>query len=138
MELQIRLPELFEKQARIMKHPARFKVLCCGRRFGKTTVVEDFLFEGLLNGEAVAYFAPIDVMSLQVWEDAKRTFAPILERKLELDKRFELLNGGIFECWTARSEAVRGRKYHRAAVDEAALIPTIAYWQEVVRPLLTD
>jgi hypothetical protein len=136
--VQIRLPELFEAQKRIIDHPARFKILDCGRRFGKTIVGEDYLWEGLLLGEPVGYFAPLDVMSFEVWEATKRTFAPLIGDKSEHEKRLELVNGGTLDCWTAKSEAVRGRKYKRAVIDEAALIPTIAYWHEVVRPLLTD
>jgi hypothetical protein len=43
MELEIHLSKLHAAQQEIIDHPARFKVLACGRRFGKTTVAIDML-----------------------------------------------------------------------------------------------
>jgi Terminase large subunit, T4likevirus-type, N-terminal len=138
MELKINLPELHPAQREIVDHPARFKVLACGRRFGKTQAALDLIAFHLLEGHAVAYFAPSQIMTLEVWETVKRLFLPLISRVQEDQSRIEFLNHALFECWTARTEAVRGRKYHFVVIDEAALIPDAALWQAVIRPLLTD
>ncbi len=137
-KLRIDLPTLHEAQQKIVDYPARFKVLSCGRRFGKTAVALDQIAAHLLDGHFVAYFAPTDIMTGEVWEITKKMLNPLISRVLENDKRMELLNGGVFECWTARTEAVRGRKYHYAVIDEAAMIPDATLWQAAIRPLLTD
>jgi hypothetical protein len=137
-QIHINLPVLHPAQAVIAAHPARFKVLACGRRFGKTALALDQMSDHLLQGHAVAYFAPADIMSTEVWEAIKTIFRPLISRIVENDKRIELANNGLFECWTARTESMRGRKYHLAVIDEAALIPGADAWNASIRPLLTD
>ncbi len=38
VEVTVTLPPLHDSQRIIAKHPARFKVVCCGRRYGKTVL----------------------------------------------------------------------------------------------------
>jgi hypothetical protein len=135
---EIHLPPLHPAQQEIIDHPARFKVLSCGRRFGKTQTALELIVSHLLEGHAVAYFAPSHIMTGEVWEKVKRTLAPVISRVKENDSRIELLNGAVFECWTARTEAVRGRTYHFVVIDEAALLPDASVWHAAIRPLLTD
>jgi hypothetical protein len=138
---QINLAELHPAQQEIVDSPARFKVLSCGRRFGKTMVAVDLISSHLLAAESAAYFAPTYRMTKEVWQTLKKTFAPGTKRITEHDYRLELYNGGILECWSlmgAAAETVRGRKYHLAVIDEAAIISNAEIWQAAVRPLLTD
>ncbi|MEO1286482.1 MAG: terminase family protein, partial [Chloroflexota bacterium] len=92
----------------------------------------------LLKGNAVAYFAPTHIMSVELWQQVKSALAPIIGRTSEAQSRIECINGGIFETWTARNETVRGRKYHFVVIDEAAFIPDANLWQAAIRPLLSD
>lgn len=60
--------------------------------------------------------------------------------KSELEKRIELIGGGVIDMWSLDSpDSIRGRKYKRIIVDEAATVPNLKYaWTEVMRPMLTD
>lgn len=138
MNQTIELPTLFTEQQQIANHPARFKVLACGRRFGKTSIAFELISDHLLSGSSVAYFAPSHMMTTELWEQIKRVYHPMITRIREAESRIEFINDALFETWTARTEAVRGRKYHFVVVDEAALIPDATLWQAVIRPLLTD
>ena len=138
---EIKLDELHPAQSQIIEDSARFKVLSCGRRFGKTTVAIDLLSEHLLDGHTVAYFAPTYRMTKEVWEEMKGRFGPLTRRLSEHDFRMELYNGGVLDCWSLHgvaAETVRGRKYHLAVIDEAAIVADASIWQAAIRPLLTD
>jgi hypothetical protein len=53
--------------------------------------------------------------------------------------RLELGDGAI-EFWSLEAaDSARGRRYKRAIVDEAAMVPEFRYaWENVIRPMLTD
>lgn len=133
-------------QQRLKDEAKRFNVACCGRRFGKTVLAEDLLLEpdnegnGALNGYPVAYFAPTYKMLTEVWRQVVRTCQPITRSKSEQEKRIELITGGTIDMWSLDNiDSVRGRKYKRVIIDEAAMIMYLKdAWQKVIRPLLTD
>ena len=60
-EIDLYIPRLLEHQQDIRDNAARFNVLACGRRFGKTVMAKDLLVgvdddgNGALNGYPVCY-----------------------------------------------------------------------------------
>lgn len=141
MEVEIKLARLHAAQAEIRQSKARFKVLACGRRFGKTTVAIDSLCDVLLAGQSAAYFAPTYRMGAEVWRETKQVLRPLLRDWNEHEWRMELVTGGVLECWSlanGAAETVRGRKYHFVVMDEAALFDSGDVWHGAIRPLLTD
>lgn len=137
----IHLRTLHPAQQDIVASPARFRVLACGRRFGKTAVAGHLLCQAMLEGKLVAYFAPTYRMGTEVWRELLRTLHPLIERARESDWRMELATGGVFEGWSlaqGSGEMVRGRKYHFVVIDEAALLDSAEVWHGAIRPLLTD
>jgi len=138
---EIRLAELHPAQQEIRDHPARFKVLSCGRRFGKTALSVDTMVDALLLGHFVAYCAPTNRMLMEVWRESKKVMQPVVRRMTEEYFRMDLWTGGVLECWSLAgmtAETLRGRKYHGIVIDEAALVPDASIWHEALRPLLTD
>ena len=107
-----------------MADPARFKVMSCGRRFGKTLLAANWL--GLLPGSAisgqpVAFFSPTYKLLLDVWASLERTLKPVTRKANKTEMRIELHTGGKVDFWTLEDpDAGRGRKYARLVVDEAA------------------
>lgn len=95
---------------------------------------------GALNGYPVAYFAPTYKMLMEVWRTIVVLTQPITVNKSEVEKRIELIGGGVIEMWSLDSpDTIRGRKYKRIIVDEAATVANLKYaWTEVMRPMLTD
>ncbi len=140
MEVSIILPKLFPRQQEIVDHPARFKVLACGRRFGKTRIAVHLLMKKLLSGQKVAYFAPSYRMASEVWREIKATLHSVMTYFSEKDFYLTLLTGGELEIWSGSDggDLARGRKYHYAVIDEAALIANENMWNAVIRPLLVD
>jgi len=139
--MNIELATLHAAQQAIVDSPARFKVMACGRRFGKTLVAVDMLTNRLLDGERVAYFAPTYRMGADVWRELKQTLRPLARTVTEHEWRMELYTGGVLECWSLANQAaetVRGRQYQFVVMDEAALFDSAAAWHGAIRPLLTD
>lgn len=139
-ELIVRRKRLHDGQKSVYGHPARYKVVNCGRRWGKTTLAINIIIRRLSEGQRVAYFAPIWKQTSEVWRELKRRQESVIVYKNESERRLETMEGGVLDCWSLDSEnSVRGRSYHMLIVDEAAMIANLeAIWTEALSPLLTD
>lgn len=64
----------------------------------------------------------------------------ITESKSETEKRIEIYGGGVIDFWSLEDpNSIRGRKYKRVVLDEAALARNLQdAWSHVIRPTLTD
>lgn len=133
-------PNLHDAQQQIIDHAARFKVVDCGRRFGKTVLSEYWLEDGMLAGEPVAYAAPIYAQVEVAWRAIKETLAPIITYSNETKKRMVIQGGGSLDMWSLESaDSIRGTHYARIVVDEAAFVKGLMrIWEKVLSPLLTD
>jgi hypothetical protein len=62
-EAVITLPAMHAGQKRIWESPARYKVVACGRRYGKSLFAQIALTIESAQGRICAYFAPTDKAS---------------------------------------------------------------------------
>jgi phage terminase large subunit-like protein len=138
--LTVTLPRPHPAQARILRGQARFNVLSCGRRFGKTTLGVNRLVLKALPGQPVAWCSPSYRMLTEVWRDVRRAAAPVLTRVDSQQHRLELLGGGVIEMWSLdQPDVARGRKYAEVIIDEAAMVRHLEEaWNAVLRPTLVD
>jgi len=129
-------------QIPILQSKARFRVLACGRRFGKTEFDISELAHRAIKGQKTAYFAPSYKMTMETWRQVCWRLQPIIAYANKTDGRIELITGGTIEFWslsTTSAESVRGRKYHFIVIDEAGMMWNLhEVWDEVIRPLLVD
>ena len=137
--------KLTKAQAEIAKDTTRFRVICCGRRFGKTTLaVEEIKGVALYKPSRICYIAPTYQQARDIaWELLKKELQPIIQKPNE--SRLELeVNGlkGISQIFLRGWEAVetlRGQQFDFIVIDEIASMRNFwMNWQEVVRPTLTD
>lgn len=140
--IAISAPQLRPDQAAIAVHPAKRKVVCMGRRWGKTTLGLVFVLSALLAGMRVAWLVPSYRNSNPLWRAVEAALAPLRKAgraKLNKAERYaELWNGGFLGIYTAESiDAMRGEWFHLVVVDEAAKVPEAAI-EEVVEPTLAD
>jgi PBSX family phage terminase large subunit len=137
---------LTEAQGQIATDQHRFRVIDCGRRFGKTTLaVEEIKGKAVAKPSRICYIAPTYQQARDIaWNDLKRELSPIAvainESRLEI--RVRTLKEGesivILRGWES-IETLRGQKFHFIVVDEVASMRNwITNWQEVIRPTLTD
>lgn len=138
--LTITLPRPHAAQRRVIQEAARFNVVNCGRRFGKTTLGLDRCATPEVLAHPVAWFSPTYKMMLEVWREAAIIFQPIEKRKNAQERRIEFITGGLLEFWSLDDiNAGRGRKYRRIIVDEAAMVKKLMdHWQIVLRSTLAD
>lgn len=140
MEIQVRLPRPHPGQRTILDSSARFNVVACGRRFGKTTLGINRLIGPALGGHPVAWFAPNYKYLTEAWRDFLRALGPVISRTNASERRLELITGGVLEFWTLEDpDSGRSRKYKRVAIDEAAKARHLELaWNEAIRATLTD
>jgi PBSX family phage terminase large subunit len=135
--------QLTPAQATIALDRHRFRVLCCGRRFGKTTLAIDQIKScaALRPNSRIAYIAPTFQQARDIaWQELKRDCKDAAELINETRLEIKLVNGSliILRGWEA-IETLRGQRFDLVVVDEVASMREFwLNWQEVVRPTLTD
>lgn len=138
---------LHPAQAKIASDTHRFRVVNCGRRFGKTTlsVWEMFAVAIAKKDARVAYIAPTYQQARDIaWNELKAICRPVAtninESRLELTIRNQ--HGGtsmlFLKGWEA-VETLRGQYFDFLVLDEVSSYRNFwMNWQEVLRPTLTD
>src|SRR5690349_8212398 len=108
--VELILPTLYSEQIEIREHPARFKVACCGRRFGKDVLGVDAAVEPALEGYPVGWFSPTYKMMIEVWRELVDTLFSVIARVSVQERRIELLTKGVIELWSLdQPNSARGR-----------------------------
>lgn len=132
---------LHETQKIIALDPHRFRVLCCGRRYGKTTLaIDQIKGRSAIPNSRIAYIAPTYQQARDIaWEQLKKDYkdaGKINESRLEID----VVNGSkiVLRGWES-IETLRGQKFDFIVIDEVAMMRSFwLNWQEIIRPTLTD
>lgn len=139
-QVNVRLHKLHPGQKRIAEDATRFRVVMCGRRFGKSALGIRLCCDEALAGRPVGWFAPSYKLALEAWRELTQRLQPIVARQSEQDKRMELVTGGVIEIWTLDTpDPARGRKYSLVVIDEAGIAKDLLeVWQTAIRPTLVD
>lgn len=139
LEVDFYLPTLHEKQQYIIDNAKRFNHLRCGRRFGKTTLIEE-LSSVALDGWPVGIWFPTYKDLSEVWKDLKKTYKPVIYAKDETLHQIQLYTKGVIDFWSMEDpDSGQGRKYKRAIIDEGAKAKKLYQaWENTIRPTLTD
>lgn len=135
--MQIHIPELHTNQQAIFDDKSRFRVVMCGRRFGKSELAQlEIIFEAI-KGHSVAYITPTYQLAKTFFKQLTKVI-PFEHNKSDLTISFP--NEGSVMFFTGeRLDALRGRKFHLVVVDEASFIPNLEDgWLNSIRPTLTD
>lgn len=79
-------------------------------------------------------------MLSEVWRELRRALQSRTIRVSAQEHKIEVAGGGVVDMWSLDSaDSVRGRKYKRVVVDEAAMVRDLQdAYQAVIRPTLTD
>lgn len=125
----------------------RFRVVNCGRRFGKTTlaVLEMIAKAVYVKGQNICYIAPTYQQARDIaWQELKRRVQPVINKVNEsrLEITINTKDGGTsiisLRGWES-IETLRGQKFDFIVIDEIASMRNWqTNWQEVIRPTLTD
>lgn len=138
--------KLHQSQSEVANDTHRFRVLCNGRRWGKTTLaVEEIKGKALYKDSRICYIAPTYQQARDIaWAMLVKELKPIIKKLNESRLELEVKNtkGGTsliqLRGWEA-VETLRGQHFDFIVIDEVAMMRNFwLNWQEVIRPTLTD
>ena len=138
--MQIVLPPLHKNQLAVAKSAARFKILVCGRRWGKTRLGATLALQTALSGGHVFWVAPTYSVTGIAWRLLRALVSPLNVIISESTRTITFQSGGWISCRSGdRPDLLRGESLDLAILDEADFIPDgERLWTEVLRPALAD
>lgn len=132
------LAEPHPGQREIHEHPARFKVLAAGRRWGKTRLGVFECLDTASKGGRAWWVAPTYKMANVGWRPIQRLGVQIGAEIRRADRQILLSNGGEVSVRSADNpDSLRGEGLDKVIMDECAFIAEAA-WVESLRPALSD
>jgi predicted phage terminase large subunit-like protein len=139
--VEIELPELHPNQEKIANDNHRFKVLTCGRRWGKTMMCAAIALQKAVSGGRVWWIGPTYSVSGIGWQEVKSILSdfPLWFYEIhEADRTVTFATKGFISFKSAeRPENLRGESLSYAIFDEADFIDE-EVWTESIRPALSD
>ncbi len=139
--------DLHQAQKTIVTDNHRFRVILCGRRFGKTTLaVLEMIGKAVFKSNRnIAYIAPTFQQARDIaWQEMKKIVRPatndINESRLEItlnttDRGTSTIK---LRSWDA-IDTLRGQHFDFIVLDEVASMRNFwEGWEEVLRPCLAD
>ena len=146
-EYDIHFPELHDGQRQVLESAARFKVICCGRRWGKTMLCSGIALDKAMKGKKTWWLAPDYAQSDVGWEYTKKLVGQIpmpVRLKSSPPKAMVFPTGGEITFRTTYKEnLLRGSGLDCMIIDEADYIDEVIansgnVWNGVLRPSLAD
>jgi len=139
---------LHKAQQKIAKSKARYRLLRCGRRFGKTTdAISEMVAFCLFKEEPVAYFATTKDQARDIaWSDLIKAvegttnFVSKNETRLEVTLRSHLGYENTIRLYGWENiETARGKKFSLVVLDELDSMRAVEReWEEILFPTLLD
>ena len=139
-EIPIILKKPHDAQKQVLNSKARFIVLMCGRRWGKSLICQNISIKDALKGRLVAYITPTYQLAKVFFEDMSKIIPTEIATMNKSDLTFHFVTGGVIRFFTGEKlDNLRGQKFHRAILDEAPYIKNLEQgWLNSIRPTLTD
>jgi len=138
--MQITLPALHKNQTKVAKSNARFKILVCGRRWGKTRLCAVMALAAAVQGKQVWWLAPTYSVSGIGYKLMRNLVAPLKCEIMASTRTIVFPSGGWISFKSGdKPDNLRGESLDLVIIDEADFIPDgERLWMEVLRPALAD
>lgn len=133
------MPALHQGQHLVRTSKARFKVVVCGRRWGKTLLGACLCLETALKGGYVWWVAPEYWRAKIAWRMMLKLIEPIPGAQIHrADAIITFASGGWIQLKSAvRPDMLRGEGLDLVVIDEVADVAEEA-WEASLEPTLTD
>lgn len=140
MQVTIQLNKPHDGQRAVLESDARFKVLMCGRRWGKSLISKNISITEALNGRITGYVTPTYALAKVFFDEIAKIVPSEIATPNRSDLTFKFVTGGEIRFFTGeRLDNFRGLRLHNVIIDEAAYIPHLQdAWNNAIRPTLTD
>ncbi len=149
---RVSIPDLLDHQLPVMRHPARFKVLRTGRRWGKDRLAfnvswfghgPERCYPGIVDGWDVAWLAPDYSQARLIWqEEIEPRFRGIPGTELNETEHSVTIPGyGALHLRSSENvTSIRGlgKRLAGVVINEAAWLDLGYAWRQVIRPALMD
>ncbi len=137
--MELRLPTLHPAQREVWDERCRFKVLACGRRWGKSLMGSLACVTGGLRGGRTWWVAPSYKMATVGWRAIARLGRQVPGAQVRLSEMLVTFpGGGSVQVRSADDpQSLRGEGLTLAVLDECAFMREVA-WTEALRPALSD
>ena len=134
---------LSEPQQRVAGDSSRFKVVCAGRRFGKTYLaMREICYRARQPLQEIFYItSSYRAAKMILWKPLKRKLTDLrwVQKINEAELSITLRNGSIISLKGSEDpDRLRGVSLSYCVIDEAAECPLDALWGEIIRPSLAD
>lgn len=132
--------KLTKPQSKVWRGKTRFKVLVCGRRFGKTFFALTWLLAKAAEKKGIYYYiAPSYVAAKSIaWRLLKELADGHYDKKNEGELFIEMANGSVIQLKGAENrDGLRGVSLAGCVLDEFCFMSQ-EVWTEVVRPATSD
>ena len=150
--IEIPIPALLEHQTPVALHPARFKVLRKGRRWGKDRLAfnvswfghgPEHRHPGIVDGWDVAWLAPDYPQARIIWqEEIEPRFRGVPGVELNETEHSVTISGcGALHLRSSENmTSIRGlgKRLIGVVVNEAAHLDLAYAWRQIIRPALAD
>lgn len=135
--------KLHHTQFEVANDPHRFRVICAGRRWGKSVLSQLIVLQWATKNIGTYWIvSPTYRQGKQIhWKGLQRIIPyDWIAKKNEVELSITLKNGSVIELKGAENpDALRGVKLRGLVIDEIASIRNWDWlWQEVLRATLTD
>jgi hypothetical protein len=137
--IEITLPTFHADQIKAFMLPGRFKIIRCGRRWGKTEYSITVACDAAICGKKLGFFAPDYRRLIEPRGRIFNVLRPLRSGSSKTEGQFNTTTGGTIDFWTLNDEmAGRGREYHGVIIDEAAFAgkEMMSIWKRAIRPTL--
>lgn len=127
-------------QAEAFGGAARYKIVCAGRRWGKTLGGIFWLTERALDTRKSLnwWVSPVFAQAKHAFEIFREKFIDLIKYKNETDLRVDLYGGARIDFRSAdRPEFLRGHGIDSLVMDECATMKRHT-WDEILRPSIID
>jgi hypothetical protein len=134
--------KLHPSQALVFHDDARFKVMVCGRRFGKTQALKAEIIKQAFTepNQVIWYVAPTYKQAKRLmWEDLKKVIPPMfIRKKSEVELIIDLWNGSQIALFGVdKPDGLRGSGINLLCMDEYQdFKPRI--FDDILYPLIVD
>ena len=130
-------------QQTIAQDPSRFKVVCAGRRFGKSFLsMREICYRARHPGQNIFYLTTsYRAAKMIMWKPLKNRLLDLrwASKINESELSIQLVNGSTIELkGTEDPNRLRGVSLDYCVIDEAAEVKLEELWGEIVRPALAD
>lgn len=140
---QLKLPRPHDRQREIEQSPAKRKIICAGRRAGKTTLAaRTAIKKAGVKASRILYATPTQDQHSAFWEKCTEWLAEPIRlgaiRKNETMHTLDFPKGGHIRAKTAwNADTLRGDYADLLILDEYAMMDPDA-WDKVGAPMLLD